>query len=225
MFYITTCHMTCSYIIFMKNKNMINKDNNKEDLWNIPPKYTNPIQDYVDSWKSRNESVITENNETQMTNKTIKLSLNKDNVNEELLRAADKALEDLNNMTDEELMSELENCEPGPLSELFEAGFTIPGLEHNDNTILDTDKIKKGKQEMNIDLAQIEKDIDLFVNELKGKLLNLDKDKIVDNEFIEEFISTIKQELQEDKYKNISILFTTQEELDSFLRNIIKENI
>ena len=31
MFYITICHMTCSYIIFMKNKNMIKKDHNKED--------------------------------------------------------------------------------------------------------------------------------------------------------------------------------------------------
>ena len=156
-----------------------------------------------------------------MTNKTIKLSLNKDNVNEELLRAADKALEDLNNMTDEELMSELENCEPGPLSELFEAGFTIPGLEHNDNTILDTDKIKKGKQEMNIDLAQIEKDIDLFVNELKSKLISLNKDTVVNNESIEQFIITIKQEIREDKYKNINSIFTSEEELDSFLRNII----
>ena len=156
-----------------------------------------------------------------MTNKTIKLSLNKDNVNEELLRAADKALEDLNNMNDEELMSELENCEPGPLSELFEAGFAIPGLECGNYSPLNENDIEKGKKKMSIDLNSIEKDIDTFVNELKGKLISLNKDTAVNNESIEQFIITIKQEIREDKYKNINSIFTSEEELDSFLRNII----
>ncbi len=156
-----------------------------------------------------------------MTNKTIKLSLNKDNVNEELLRAADKALEDLNNMTDEELMSELENCEPGPLSELFEAGFTIPGLECGNYSPLNENDIEKGKKKMSIDLNSIEKDIDTFVNEIKSKLTSFNKDTVVNNESIEQFIITIKQEIREDKYKNINNIFTSEEELDSFLRNII----
>ncbi len=42
----------------------VKKDRNKENPWNIPPKYTNPTQDYLESWKSQYESVnITENNE------------------------------------------------------------------------------------------------------------------------------------------------------------------
>ena len=45
-----------------------------------------------------------------------------------LIQATDVVLKRLKSMTDEELLKELEECEPGPFSKMIEDGFTLIGM-------------------------------------------------------------------------------------------------
>lgn len=50
-------------------------------------------------------------------------------IEKELSEAAENILEKLENMSDEELLKELEECESGFFSQMIEDGFTLPGME------------------------------------------------------------------------------------------------
>jgi len=50
--------------------------------------------------------------------------------NDILIQAADAVLKKLQSMTDEELLKELEECEPGPFSKMIEDGFTLEEIKN-----------------------------------------------------------------------------------------------
>ncbi len=50
-------------------------------------------------------------------------------IEKELSEAAENILEKLENMSDEELLKELEECESGFFSQMIEDGFILPGME------------------------------------------------------------------------------------------------